>query len=383
MTKIFNCVVVGGLAILLAGCGGGGSSTPVSGTSNISSTSGTVTQPTSNTAPNDGNTNSTPTRVTVTASIGNAAPVANAGAAQSVAAKALVTLDGTISSDANSDPLTYTWTLTSKPVGSAAVLSQPTSVKPTFTADVAGTYVATLLVNDGKLDSAPSTTSIAAIAGKYLGISYLARNNLSVVLNSITTNDQGNGYNTYTISYTQTNKTPLAIDEAALKLYFKNDVPMLQYGFFNKVYPGTPVSRTYTFTQLNTSILNILEYDQDNFFAQSPVSGSLQWSLPVQTNSVSQGGFTWTAALSSPYLPWDSAFTYCANGTFNDKTGWRLPTQPELSNLVASGAIIGQGWTAGSAWSSTSSGTNSHYIVNLSTGSFSADPSGNYVTCVQ
>ena len=93
----------------------------------------------------------------------NAAPVANAGVAQNVVAGSTVTLDGSASSDANSDPLTYAWTLTSKPAGSAAALSSSTSVKPTFTADVAGTYVGTLTVSDVKVNSTAATITITAI----------------------------------------------------------------------------------------------------------------------------------------------------------------------------------------------------------------------------
>ncbi|MEI6734379.1 MAG: PKD domain-containing protein, partial [Comamonadaceae bacterium] len=92
----------------------------------------------------------------------NAAPVANAGVAQSVLAGALVTLDGSASSDANNDALTYAWSLTTKPAGSGAALLAATSVKPTFTADVAGSYVASLTVNDGKLSSSPATVSVTA-----------------------------------------------------------------------------------------------------------------------------------------------------------------------------------------------------------------------------
>jgi len=111
---------------------------------------------------NDGTTDSSAAAVTVTASVANAAPVANAGIAQNVVAGNVVTLDGSASSDANSDPLTYAWTLTSKPAGSTAALSSATSARPTFTADVAGTYVCTLTVNDGKVNSTAVTVSITA-----------------------------------------------------------------------------------------------------------------------------------------------------------------------------------------------------------------------------
>ncbi len=113
---------------------------------------------------NDGQVNSTGSTITVTASVANAAPVANASIAQKVVTGALVTLSGSASSDANSDPLTYRWTLTSKPTSSTATLASATSVAPTFTADRAGSYVATLVVNDGKVNSAGSTITVTANA---------------------------------------------------------------------------------------------------------------------------------------------------------------------------------------------------------------------------
>jgi hypothetical protein len=94
--------------------------------------------------------------------VANAAPVANAGTAQNVTTGTLVTLNGSASSDANSDPLTYSWTLTSAPASSTAVLSGATTVAPTFTADLAGMYVATLVVNDGMVDSTAATVTINA-----------------------------------------------------------------------------------------------------------------------------------------------------------------------------------------------------------------------------
>lgn len=114
---------------------------------------------------NDGTVDSLPVNVTVTATVGNAAPVANAGAAQNVVTGSVVTLDGSHSTDANSDTLTYQWVLTSRPTGSSATLSLTTASLPTFAADVSGHYVATLRVNDGTVDSMPATVTITASTG--------------------------------------------------------------------------------------------------------------------------------------------------------------------------------------------------------------------------
>ena len=111
---------------------------------------------------NDGSTASSAAAVTITASVANAAPVANTGDAQNVVAGASVTLDGSASSDANGDQLSYSWSLTSKPAGSAAALASATSARPTFTAALAGTYVASLTVNDGKVNSTAATVTVTA-----------------------------------------------------------------------------------------------------------------------------------------------------------------------------------------------------------------------------
>jgi pyrimidine deaminase RibD-like protein len=79
-----------------------------------------------------------------------------------VLAGAAVTLDGSGSADADGDPLAFRWSLLSRPSGSIAVLSDPTAAGPGFVADLAGLYVAQLVVDDGLVESDPDTVAIDA-----------------------------------------------------------------------------------------------------------------------------------------------------------------------------------------------------------------------------
>lgn len=112
----------------------------------------------------DGKLSSSAATALVVASVNNSAPVANAGLEQNVLVGSKVMLDGTGSTDANSDALTYKWSLVTRPSGSQAALSSATSPVPNFRADVAGNYVATLIVNDGRIDSALSAVTITVSA---------------------------------------------------------------------------------------------------------------------------------------------------------------------------------------------------------------------------
>jgi hypothetical protein len=88
-----------------------------------------------------------------TVSSGNTAPVANAGPDQSVIIGDQVTLDGSGSSDADGDPLSYAWSFQTLAPGSSATLSGANTAHPTFTADVTGQFTLRLVVNDGHVDS--------------------------------------------------------------------------------------------------------------------------------------------------------------------------------------------------------------------------------------
>jgi len=81
----------------------------------------------------------------------NASPTADAGGPYTGTEDVAVTFDGSGSYDSDGDPLTYTWDFGD---GSAG-----TGVTPNHIYTAGGTFTVTLVVNDGKVDSEPSTTT--------------------------------------------------------------------------------------------------------------------------------------------------------------------------------------------------------------------------------
>lgn len=96
----------------------------------------------------------------------NTAPVADAGLDQTagVIVSDVVVLDGSGSSDADNDTLGYMWSFISVPPGSAAAFDDASSEKPSFTADLVGTYAVQLVVNDGNKNSIPDEVTVIVAA---------------------------------------------------------------------------------------------------------------------------------------------------------------------------------------------------------------------------
>ena len=129
LCKLF--VALGGASLLMACGGGGGDCTFGALACGSSNGSGSV------------------------ASTGNVAPVAHAGSNQTVVMGNDVTLNGSASTDANNDKLTYAWSMISAPAGFKLTANEvrdenATAVKPTFKPTMAGVYVFGLVVTDTK-----------------------------------------------------------------------------------------------------------------------------------------------------------------------------------------------------------------------------------------
>jgi len=100
---------------------------------------------------------------TIQGALANTPPVADAGIDQTVRTGVTVTLDGTRSSDADGQSLSYRWTLLTRPAGSTAALTGAATPRPTFTADRNGNYTFRLVVNDGQVDSTADEVLVSTI----------------------------------------------------------------------------------------------------------------------------------------------------------------------------------------------------------------------------
>jgi hypothetical protein len=130
-------------------------------------------------------------------------PAAAAGPDQTVRSGSLVHLDGSASTDdvTAGQNLVFSWTLTSVPAGSAAVLSGAATPTPSFLADRPGAYIAGLVVTDedgqaSNIDQITISSNAAPTAGAQAsGIQ--VKVGTSIVLDAASSADPENDSLTY------------------------------------------------------------------------------------------------------------------------------------------------------------------------------------------
>lgn len=117
---------------------------------------------------------------------------------------ALFNFDARQSRDPENGRLSFSWSMT-KPVGSKAVLLQPDSATPNFTADLAGEYVLTLILSDDAGNSSkaerkvritePTQTINGTVSGRLLDPdNQPLANDVTIVINGSPAKADSNGY---------------------------------------------------------------------------------------------------------------------------------------------------------------------------------------------
>lgn len=94
----------------------------------------------------------------------NLPPVADAGSTQHGVVGQSFLLDGGGSTDPNEDPLAYSWSIASSPLGSEVNLSSEVTPTTSLIADLPGTYIFSLVVSDGHLSSPASNVTITVVS---------------------------------------------------------------------------------------------------------------------------------------------------------------------------------------------------------------------------
>ena len=111
----------------------------------------------------DGYSASTPSYVLIETTEPEGAPTADAGVDIEVEVGELVTLSGAQSSDALGGSLTYDWELATTPENSdldSASVSGSDTISASFTPDVRGSYIVTLMVDNGLVTSIPDAVTV-------------------------------------------------------------------------------------------------------------------------------------------------------------------------------------------------------------------------------
>jgi len=307
---------------------------------------------------------------------GNSIPIADAGSDQNVLKGSTVAHDGSGSRDGNGDSLTYSWSITSKPSGSTAVLSDSTVVDPTFTADLSGSYEISLTVKDGKDESSEDSVAIVAVEQVPLPdtgqtISYTATfgEDADYSINPLSYTDNADGTITDNVTgllwqkvsdgtsrsfsdastYCENLGLPSTsswrlpkINELLGIVHYENGAPTVDTGFF------TVQTDKYFWadSSVPTNSLYIAGFDC-GCTGHGDNSTGVYYSLCVSGDEshpkFSDNGDEAVADVTTQLIwqktdggssNWEGAISYCESLSLADKNDWRLPNIKELTSIA-------------------------------------------------
>ena len=346
------------------------------------------------------------------------------------------TVDGSRSSGSVGKTLTYSWSITMKPEGSTAALSDTTAVIPSFTADLDGPYVVSLTVSDGTVTSAAATVTVTAAPLSYTdngdstvtdsltglmwhkGVSsttnwYVASGTYHATYNSSTASTCGLvTAGSYTDWRLPTEKEMISIVDhgAASRAFDSTYFPIPGYisqyasffwtatdyeGWAEGIYPGSGYDDSFSKTDSVYShyvrcvrgALPAPSFTDNNNGTVTENNTGLAWQKCSAGKNVDS-----TCSGIATNMDWRDALDYCDSLELGGYTNWRLPNMKELVLVSIDQLAIFRTYfpntMSGSYWSSTSGSPSEAWIMDFQYGSRTTGEKdniygGGYVRCVR
>ncbi|HMT94757.1 PKD domain-containing protein [uncultured Thiothrix sp.] len=309
----------------------------------------------------------------------NRAPIAQAGADQTISLGDVVNLDGSASSDADHDPLSYQWTITTKPTDSSVVLNFSNQANTSFIPDKTGSYLVSLVVNDGSLSATDSLmikvikvntgVPVARSVDKYLLLGSM------VVLDASTSSDPDNDPLTYKwiLKAAPSESTASLSSLTAVKPSFTPD-KLGDYLFELTVADGSLTSEAITVKVSVQPVINSLSYQVIDAEYSKALDKVIMLSTSPNQLHIYDAATHTEQAISLPLAPTSvsvgpdglyAAVGHDANVSYvdlkNAKLLKTLPVAAKVLDIVLAGNGYAYAFPKEDQWQDI-------YSVNLSTG---------------